>query len=235
MLERPAYNNPNQNQSVQNPQNAQPPRQMNPEPVVSFEVSGQEIVLTPSVVVNQLVKGNKNITQSEVMYFMNICRGQGLNPFVNDAYLIKYGDSPAQIVVSCAALEKRAESFPNYDGMAAGVIVKGKNGIEYRNGSFYDSQDEKVVGGWAEVYRKDRPRPVRSEVSLSEYTTGRSTWKDKPAIMIRKCAKATALREAFPSQNANIYVSEEMDASNGKEPKRVSQRLSPLASEGGDF
>ncbi|MCQ5063252.1 recombinase RecT, partial [Faecalibacillus intestinalis] len=64
---------------------------------------------------------------------------------------------------------------------------------------------EELVGGWCEVYRKDR-EPERVEVSLDEYVckkkdgTVNAQWSGKPATMIRKVAVAQCLREAFTSE-----------------------------------
>jgi cell division protein FtsN len=80
---------------------------------------------------------------------------------------------------------------------------------------------ETLVGGWAEVFRKDREIPTRMEVSMFEYEGKKynwktksyevsSMWKKKPATMISKVAKVQALREAFPQLN-NLYIAEEME------------------------
>lgn len=50
-----------------------------------------------------------------------------------------------------------------------------------------------------------------SEVYFSEYNTGKSTWAQKPATMICKVAESHALRKAFPSSMASLYIPEELD------------------------
>lgn len=66
-----------------------------------------------------------------------------------------------------------------------------------------------LVGGWCEVYRKDRDIPVRVEISLSEFSKGQSTWKTMPATMIRKTAIVNALREAFPETLGALYTEDD--------------------------
>jgi hypothetical protein len=68
---------------------------------------------------------------------------------------------------------------------------------------------DKLLGGWAEVHRKDRRFPFVSRVSLSEYDKKQSTWNEKKSTMIRKTAIVQALREAFPAQLGAMYTAEE--------------------------
>ena len=71
-------------------------------------------------------------------------------------------------------------------------------------------EDEKLVGGWAKAYRKDRSRPFYEEVKLSEYDTKKSLWATKPATMIRKVALVHALRESFPATFGSLYDESEV-------------------------
>ena len=198
-MNRPDFQ-PHQNPMNQPPRQQQPPMQVNPMAPVTYESGGQQVTIDPMLVRNFLVSGDPSkVSDQEILYFISLCKAQKLNPFVKDAYLIKFGTSPAQVVTSCAALEKRAETFPAYDGMESGIIVKGENGVEYRNGSFYDDDSEKLLGAWAEVYRKDRSRPKHIEVSLKEFNKGNANWNTMPAIMIRKqrhCAKPFRMKTA---------------------------------------
>ena len=144
----------------------------------------------------------------EVAYFMELCRAQRLNPFLNEAYLVKFQGKPAQIMVAHKALVKRAEAHPQYDGMQHGVIIAKGGEYEHREGCAYPG--EQLVGGWCKVYRKDRRMPVYAERSLSSMSKGQANWKTMPDVMIDKCAQAAALREAFPDELRAMYVQEEM-------------------------
>lgn len=185
--------------------------------IVSYKVGGIDIRLDPDTVVNYLVNGDaRNVTLPEIVLFMRLCQSQGLNPFTRDAYLVKYGNSPAQIIVGKGALEKRAARCDRYRGFEAGIIVRRPDGaLEWRTGTFYLPEDQ-LVGGWAKVYVDGFTHPVEAAVSMREYNSGKSTWAQKPATMIRKVAKAQALREAFPEDLAGMHEAEEygMDYSN---------------------
>lgn len=174
--------------------------------VVKFEVNGATVELTPKIVRDYLVSGDKEkVTMQELVMFINLCKFNGLNPWLREAYCIKYGNEPATIVTGKEAFEKRAELNPNHNGHQAGVITVNEEGvIEYQIGSFH-KPDTEIIGGWAEVWRKDHDKSTRVEVSFDEYA-GRKRdgslngqWSKKPGTMIRKVALVQALREAFPN------------------------------------
>ena len=149
-------------------------------------------------------------TDLEVFHFIQICKAQGLNPFLRDAYLIKYSEKdPASFVTGKETFTQRAEAHPDFDGIEAGVIVDRGGEIKELVGSFYLKTDE-LLGAWAHVYRKSWDRPISKSVRFEEYDTGRSLWKGKPGTMIEKVAIVQALREAFPSTFAGLYDSVEM-------------------------
>ena len=177
-------------------------------------------VLTADTVKNYLVSGNGAVTDQEVLMFMELCKAQKLNPFIKEAYLIKFGTSPANIVVGKDVFVKRAYRNPNFDGMRAGIVVIRKDGgMDYREGSL-KAPGETLIGGWCQVYLKDVQYPVRSEVSLEEYSKSQATWKQMPCVMIRKCAIVTALREAFPEDLQGMYDSVEIKNVPDKLPEK---------------
>jgi hypothetical protein len=95
--------------------------------------------------------------------------------------------------------------------------VQREKSIEKRVGTLI-LPGEKLVGGWAEVFRKDWQHPVEISVSYQEYEgktkNGETTrqWARMPATMIRKVALVQALREAFPDHFQGMYDAAEMNA-----------------------
>lgn len=177
-------------------------------------------VLTADTVKNYLVSGNGAVTDQEVLMFIELCKAQHLNPFIREAYLIKFGNSPANIVVGKDVFVKRAHRNPDYEGMRAGIVVATKDGeIKEREGSL-KAPGEELIGGWCEVYVKDKKHPIKSLVSLEEYSKSQATWKQMPMVMIRKCAIVTALREAFPEDLAGMYDSAEIKNVPDKLPEK---------------
>lgn len=152
-------------------------------------------------------------TDAECKIFLETCRQYKLNPFTKEAYLIHYDNNSdataSSIVLGKACYMQMAERHPQYDGFEAGVIVMANGQLFNREGAVV-YEGEELLGGWAKVYRKDRSRPSYSEVKFSEYDTGKSLWKAKPATMIRKVALVQALREAFPTTFGTLYDESEI-------------------------
>jgi phage recombination protein Bet len=175
-----------------------------------YQVAGKDVTLSKDIVRKLLVKGSGNVTDEEVVQFIGICKYNQLNPFLNEAYLVKFGgqSASAQMVVSKEAFMKRAENNPQFDGLRAGVILKRSGEVVEVEGSFA-LDDDVLLGGWAEVHRKDRKFPSVARVSIAEYDKKQSVWNEKKSTMIRKTAVVQALREAFPSQLGAMYTAEE--------------------------
>ena len=185
---------------------------------VTFIANGEEIKLTGKMIRTYIAAGNDKITDEEVVLFMKTCQHQKLNPFIKEAYLVKYDASkPANIITSKDAYMKRAEDHPNYDGLQAGLIILRGDDVKEVEGSFMLDSDT-LVGAWAKVARSDKKIPFYSSVSLKEYSKGQSTWKSMPGTMLRKVAIVQALREAFPQQLGGLYTQEEMVASGAAHP-----------------
>jgi phage recombination protein Bet len=184
--------------------------------LISYETDTGPVKLSPDIIRKYLVSGDPSkVSAQEVMMFLQLCRFSKLNPFLREAYLIKYGAGPATIVTGKEVFTKRAASAKNCAGWEAGVIVQNSATVEYRNGTFLVPGD-KLIGGWAKVFRKDWSVPASATVGMDEYmrctADGKpmASWKTMPATMIRKVALVHALREAFPEEFEGMYSPEEM-------------------------
>ncbi|MBR1735545.1 MAG: phage recombination protein Bet [Firmicutes bacterium] len=179
---------------------------------VIYEVNGVQVKLTPEIVKNYIT-GGAEVTMQEFKLFTELCKVHKLNPFLKEAYCIKYGTAPAQMIVGKDVILKRALLHPQYDGMESGIIVQDKETkqITERQGVFYIPEEEKVVGGWAKVYRKDVKYPRYMSVAVGEAIqtrkdgTPNTMWTTKLATMIEKVAKVRALRECFVDEFSGEY------------------------------
>ncbi|EMS6209678.1 phage recombination protein Bet [Listeria monocytogenes] len=192
-----------------------------------YEVNGEEVKLSGNIIAQYLVRGNEQVTEQEIVMFLQLCRYQKLNPFLNEAYLVKFKGSPAQIITSKEAFMKRAESHPQYDGLIAGIVVEREGQMVEVEGAIKLGKD-KLIGGWAKIYRKDRERPVVTKISLSEFSKGQATWNQMPLNMIRKTAIVNAMREAFPDNLGAMYTEEEQVTTPSIE-KNVQEEISANA------
>ena len=181
--------------------------------IAKYETDGgQEIELTAQVVRDVCAQGNAKVTDKEAWEFIELCKAHRLNPFIREAYLVKYG-SNATIITGKDVFTKRAARNERCEGFKAGVTVLTAQGhIVNREGSaVYKAIGEQVLGGWAEVYMHGYQVPVKDTVAFEEYSTGKSGWKSMPGTMIRKVALVHALREAMPEEFGGMYDSAEMD------------------------
>lgn len=179
--------------------------------IEKYNAGGTEIELNNNIVKQYLVSGDPSkVTDAEVKMFVELCKAQRLNPFLREAYLVKFGNNQAQIIVGKDVFLKRAKANPKFRGFTAGIIVQTDNGAyQNRPGTFY-TPDEKIVGGFCKVAIEGWDFPLEHTVAMSEFSRNTATWKSMPAVMIRKVALVQALREAFPDDFQAMYSEEEI-------------------------
>lgn len=110
-------------------------------------------------------------TDQEAAVFLKTCQSLQLNPFANEIYLIKYGEKDkAAMVIAIDSYLKSAESNANFNGHEAGIVLKDSGGkLEFREGSLIlPDEVEKLVGGYARVYRTDREKSFYMAVNKAE-------------------------------------------------------------------
>lgn len=152
-------------------------------------------------------------SDDELALFFYTCEKRVLDPLLNQVYFVERRRRVAKgddwkwesyhvIQTSIDGLRIIAERTKQLSGILSGPM---------RN------TDGKLVGGWAEVYRKGWEKPVRIELDFDEYCQRDKDgnpvgqWKARPSYMIQKCAEAAALRRAFPEDLGNIYEPSEFD------------------------
>lgn len=165
---------------------------------VSYQVGTEKVILNSEVVRNYLVSGGGQVTDQEIIFYMKLCKARGLNPWIKDCYLIKYGkDDPAATVVSKDVFLKRAQNSGKYLGHEVILSDDGKQAT-------------------CKVYIKDYKIPISVTVDYDEYVgrkkdgTINSQWKKRPKTMLRKCALVAGLREAFSEDLGNLYIKDEI-------------------------
>ncbi len=146
----------------------------------------------------------KGATDNEFLVMMELANRYQLDPFSKQIWLVKYGDSPAQIFCGRDGYLAIAHRSGVFDGMDAGA----------------DKDPEGQLYGWCKVWRKDMSHPFEVRVYASEYSTGKNLWKDKPRTMIQKVAEAHALRRAFSI--SGLYSPEEIDTGD-RSPRYVGE------------
>lgn len=183
--------------------------------------SGEEINISADTVKKYLVSGNGQVTEGEIVMFLQLCKYRQLNPFTKECYLIKYSDrDPATMVISKEAYVRKARQCTDLLDYKAGIIVVSNNEVKEREGAFY-LPTEMLVGGWVKIFTKSNPKGFYHSVSINEYIGKKangeinSNWKTRPATMIRKVAIVQGLREEFPEIFNGIYTEEEVNCAPG--------------------
>lgn len=187
-----------------------------PAPLVRMgarELTREEIELLKKTVA-------KGATDDELALFTHVCNRTGLDPFVRQIYAIKR--------------QQKNDAGQYVDVMVFQVAIDGFRLIAERSGKykgqtiplFYDKVgnerevwlDSKVPPSACKVgaYRQGATEPLFGVAIFDEYKQTKyggdltKMWKEKPTIMLAKCAEALALRKAFPQELSGLYIHEEM-------------------------
>jgi len=136
------------------------------------------------------------LTEPEFLLFAEMCRATGLNPATKEIWAIKAGGR-LQLMTGINGFLKIANTHPAFDGMEVSHEWDGKN----------------LVSCTVKVHRKDRKFPAIATAYMAEYGKPTPIWKQMPSVMLAKCAKSLAIREAFIQELGGLYTAEEMPAS----------------------
>lgn len=189
--------------------------------IIEYEArDGQQIKLTLDTIRKYLVQGRSElVTQQELMYFMGACKSRGLNPFIKDAYLIKFSENEgAAIITSIDYFRKRARAQRDCKGWKKGIIVDRDGKIVYSNGLMIDG--DKLLGGWFKAQPEGWDEPFELEINLKGYIKRKKdgsvtkfwTPENQPS-QIMKVAESQGLRTLWPDEFQQLYTPEEMGQS----------------------
>lgn len=188
----------------------------------------------------ELIKSTvmRGASDDEVAVFVYVCNRTGLDPFTKQIHAVKR--------------KVKAEGSNTYEERWAHQVgIDGFRLVADRTGK-YDGRLEPeffdAAGNarkvWLDkvppracrigVLRKGIREPFYVTALWDEYVQkkfdGNPTmqWRDKPTIMLAKCAEAAALRAAFPQELSGVYAPEEL--ARGEESEELSDReLRPVA------
>jgi len=140
----------------------------------------------------------KDLNDLEFELFASICKKADLDPFTKQIYAMKIAGKMT-IMTGIDGLRSIAERTGNYS--------------PGREPTFQYDKEGNLISATAYVKKWNREwNEVGATAFFKEYNPGNGNkfWKDKPHIMISKCAEALAIRRAFPAVTMNLYTEEEM-------------------------
>ena len=147
---------------------------------------------------------------ADLIYFLQVCRTTGLNPFSKQIYAVYRWDSRAgkevmAIQAGIDGLRSVAERTGLYAGSDAGTFDYPAN-----------PNSKHPVRATVTVYKLNKitgeRMPTTATAQWDEYYPGEkmgAMWNKLPETMLEKVAESKALRKAFPNV-AQIYTPEEM-------------------------
>lgn len=166
----------------------------------------------------QLLKDTicKGSTDQEFQLFVMACKRSQLDPFANQIHAVKRWDNSLKrevmtIQVGIDGLRLIADRTGKYTPGREPSFEYDSKGIVSKATSYIMKQT--ADGKWHEVSACAHFKEYAATKKDGSLT---NMWRDKPHVMLSKCAEAMALRKAFPADMAGLYTSEEMDQTNTK-------------------
>lgn len=169
--------------------------------------------------------GVTGMSKAELRLFQHKARTAQLDPLTSQIYVVPFNTKVGNSWVT------KYQAVTSIDGLR--LIAQRSNKYQGQTQPEFYSKE---AGAWTDVWISSdvEPNPYACRVGVlhadfkeplfglahwSEYVketkTGEVTkfWKEKPSIMIAKCAEALALRKAFPNDTSGLYTEEEVDRS----------------------
>lgn len=152
----------------------------------------------------------KDIPTADFLFFLEVCKYRGLNPFNREVYAIpREGRMTIQIGID--GLRKLAERSGKYKGQK-GPYYCGADGV-WREEWLEDSPPVAAKVG---ILRADFDEPVWAVARYSAYVQRKKDgsptdmWRKFFDVLLAKCAESLAIRKAFPAECGGIHSDEEM-------------------------
>lgn len=194
-------------------------------------------------------------TEDEFAIFLMQCKRTGMDPLIDEADCVPrwktvkvrgqngmWFDQKVEAKVFQpreAGMRARADRFPDYKGIAFGVVREGDvfdfSPSEKKVTHSFNPADPKrqlkpIMGAWAQISRTDRVCapvwvPLSERIQLK--TDGKVTqmWNTKTETMIGKCARADAYKMEYPNVFAGNYIVEEWE----QEEREINEAPEPHA------
>lgn len=169
------------------------------------ELSAEFVDITKDDVKNLICP---NANDKEIEIFRRKCNTLHLNPFLNEIYLVKYGNTKAQEIVNYTTYIQRGEKT----GVLSGWNVQISE----------DKQSATIT-----IYRKDWDHPFTKTIWRSEFDKKQSVWKEKPIYMLEKVAIACGFRQCF-SLTELPYTEEEIQSMNHRPEKNITPKVQQI-------
>lgn len=156
--------------------------------------SAEEVAIVKSSVA-------KNTSDTELAYFLNVCKSVGLNPFNKEIWCYKDNKNNLLVFTGRDGFLSKAQSNPAFNGIRSSeVCVNDKFELDIANAKITHVSNGKdrgaIIGAYAIAFRKDG-EPTIEYVDIKDYDKKQFTWNTHKADMIKKVAETKALKKGF--------------------------------------
>lgn len=152
-----------------------------------------------AIIKNTVAKGT---TDTELAYFLSVCKNVELNPFMKEIWCYKDNKGNVLVFAGRDGFLKRAQQSQLWNGMTSFEVCKNDffemdvtKGIINHKPNFKDRGE--ILGAYAIVKPKGCEFPTIEWADFAVYNKGWNVWKTDPATMIKKVAETHALKKGF--------------------------------------
>ncbi len=166
------------------------------------KIANSGIDLTPeqvAIIKNTVAKGTTN---TELAFFLNVCKTTDLNPFIKEIWC--YKDKMGNLITFASrdGFLKKAQMNKAYAGIRSSEVCENDDFLlnipEGKINHIIDfkSARGKIIGGYAMVFRKGG-EPTIEWADINTYDKKQNAWSTHKSEMIKKVAEVHALKKAF--------------------------------------
>lgn len=145
-----------------------------------------------------------NARKEDLVKLWYLSQQYGLDPVKNEIYLMTMGGKSI-FHIGINGYLKIANDHPDFDGLESDAVYQGDKLIRREDRSIFIEYGEahmnfdhsKIVGAYANVFRKGRSVASSSFVAWKDYNKANEGWKKYPNAMIIKVAEGIAIKRAF--------------------------------------
>lgn len=159
----------------------------------------------------------QNCSDDELQLFLYQCARTGLDPLSRQIYALERRERQGDQWVRRMSIQTGIDGLRLIAERTGRYAPGPETTFEYDAGA----KLRKATAYIKKLTADSTWHTVSASAFWSEYVAttkdGSPTriWKEKPHVMLGKCAESLALRRAFPAEMSGLYTGEEMDKANG--------------------
>jgi len=166
------------------------------------KIARSGVDLTPeqvAIVKNTVAKGTTN---TELAFFLNVCKITDLNPFIKEIWCYKDKRGNLITFASRDGFLKKAQMNKFYNGIRSSEVCENDDfSLNIPEGKVnhiidFKKPRGKILGAYAMAFRKDG-EPTIEWADIDTYDKKEFTWSTHKSEMIKKVAEVHALKKAF--------------------------------------